>query len=429
MSYSLRWRWSARSCSLWFLSRRPAGSPEVVASVRAVEAETGRDILSLIPSNFGDWFSVSVLVLVLVNWWAVYYPGAEPGGGGYVAQRMLAAKNENHARAGTLWYLVAHYVLRPWPWILVALAAVALTPQYVTGAELDGEVLAARRAYPSMFRLLPPGMLGVVVASFVAAFMSTITTQLNLASSFLVRDLYQPFLKPPGAEKGGRGDVLVGQFAVLLVTGVGIWTSVSMIRSAGQGWSLLMDFTAGTGLVLIARWLWWRVNAWSEISALLASAVAFTWCYGFGGTELLARSIGAMKDGVDGVMTPDLGNPMVDRMRLLVIVAFSTAVWIPVTLLTKPTGRDTLAVFFKRVVPGGFWRPIADDTGVEPQPLGRDLMMWAVSTIAIGGALLGIGTLLLHDTSAGIVTLLVSAVAGVVLGVMMRTEPPPPAAA
>jgi SSS family solute:Na+ symporter len=379
------------------------GLSSMLERVRAVEVETGRDILSMFPSAW-DAFTASIVVLMLVNWWAVYYPGSEPGGGGFAAQRMLAAKDENHARGGMLWFIVAHFAVRPWPWILVGLAAIALHPEFATVGEGEWD---PNGAYPAMFARLPAGMLGVVCASFVAAFMSTITSQLNLAASFLVRDLWQPFLSPEG-EDGGRGDVLVGRIAVfvVLLVATGVYFALG---SAGEGWQLLMDVTAGTGLVLILRWLWWRVNAWSEISALASSAFTFLLLRTPPGHDLLVALAGG-----------DAGSPMVDRWRLLLVVAVSTAVWLPVTFATRPVGAEHLGRFFTRVRPGGAWAPVATATGVAAQPLRRDLWLWALSTAAIACVLFGVGTWLLHGPSTGVPTCAAAVVLFALVGWGMR---------
>ena len=387
------------------------GLGEMVAKVEQNSAAVGRSgILDLVPTGW-DAFSVGILILVLVNWWAVYYPGAEPGGGGYVAQRMMAAKDERHARAGTLWFVFAHYVLRPWPWILVALAAIALEPRFLqaagmTAAQLDAADLGAFKgeaAYPWAFQFLPVGLRGLVVASFLAAYMSTITTTLNLSASYLVNDLWLPFLAKGGEDQ--RGHVRVARAAVLVVAVVGAVVSLVLVR-AGDGWVFIMDLTAGSGLVLILRWLWWRINAWSEIAAMVGSALAF----------LLVRF-----GGLDEALAAATGGPKA-QLGLIAIVACSTLCWVIATFVTRPVGGAKLRSFFLKVRPGGYWSPVVAETGVAPTPIGRDVAMWLVSTVIVFAGLFGLGSFLLLRPIAGSVCAVVAAVAAAVLRRLLRAE-------
>ena len=397
------------------------GLDAMVERVRAtVAAEApGRDLLSIIPTGW-DAFTAGVVILALVNWWAVYYPGAEPGGGGYVVQRMSAALDERHARGGNLWFIVAHYVLRPWPWILVGLCAVVLEPRFLEavgvagdlrGDELDAALAGAGltdfhpadKAYPWMFHLLPVGLLGLVAASFLAAFMSTITTTLNLSASYLVNDLYLPFLAPRG--ENVRHQVFVARLTIVLVMACGAGVSWLLV-SVGEGWTMIMKLTAGTGLVLILRWLWWRVSAWTEIAAMLGSAVAFLLVWYF---ELDAKLAAAT------------GGPG-EQLGLLLVVAGSTVTWVAVTLVTRPTSDACLEAFYRRVRPGGRWGPVAARLGMAPHPFGRDLAMWGASTVLVFGALFGLGSLLLGDSVVGSVCVVVAAIAGAVLVLLLRSE-------
>jgi Na+/proline symporter len=382
------------------------GLGALVERVAALEAEHQRQILPLFPTTWQDGFAASVLVLALVNWWAVYYPGAEPGGGGYVAQRMLAARDERHARAGTLWFIFAHYVMRPWPWILVGLCAMALRPEILAAPDLQK---AGEQAYPAMFAYLPVGLLGLVVAAFFAAFLSTITTQLNLAASYLVNDLWLPFCaRRPDDE---RSSVRVARLSVVLVTVVGSLVAWSM-GSVGGGWTMLMDLTAGTGLVLILRWLWWRVNAWSEISAMLASAVAFAlFRQSRVGDELVAALLGSTQ------------HPLDASVRLLATVAFATAALVVVTLCTRPVRGEVLEAFYRRVRPAGWWAPVARAAGLGPAPWRRDLAMWIAATAFVLGSLFGIGSALLLRGGAALGYGALALTGGAALWYLLRTEP------
>ncbi|MHC5066112.1 MAG: sodium:solute symporter family protein [Planctomycetota bacterium] len=379
------------------------GLEALVQRVGELGSEQGRDILTIIPSGW-DAFTLAVMILILVNWWAVYYPGAEPGGGGYVAQRMFAAKDENHARAGTLWFILAHYVLRPWPWILVGLCAIALEPRFLSG-QTEGE-FAAEGAYPFMFQVLPVGMLGLVVASFIAAFMSTITTTLNLSASYLVNDFYLPFIARDDASE--RQKVMVSRFTVALVTAAGCAMTL-ILESAGGGWELLMELTAGTGLVLILRWLWWRVNAWSEISAMLASAGTFLWTQSAAGQEFLTEWAGGSAD-------------LEPRLRLLLVIAVATPIWILVTFLTKPVSMDKLQTFYRLVHPGGAWAPVAQAADMKPAPMGGDLLLWIVSSVTIFGFLLGIGSALFLQMTSASLFLGLGVLGGLALYRLMKKE-------
>lgn len=379
------------------------GLPNLIQGVRELEVEYGRNILDVFPSGW-DAFSYGVLILILVNWWAVYYPGAEPGGGGYVAQRMFAARDENHARAGTFWYMFVHYVIRPWPWILVALAAAVLEPRFLAG-HTDGPYVA-EQAYPWMFRLLPVGILGLVIAAFFAAFMSTITSLLNLSASYLVNDLYLPFFAK--SKTTDKRQVLVARCAVATVTATGCWISWQL-QNAGSGWALVMNATAGTGLVLVLRWLWWRINAWSEISAMVGSGLICGYAYSTSGEQQILSVTGA-------------DAAILDQVRLLVIVAATTLVWLAATFLTAPTERGALENFYRKIRPGGWWKPVAAGLGMKSVPLTRDMLLWVSSTMFIFGSLVGTGALLLQQWGSAVVFLPIAAVGGLVLYLGLRRE-------
>ncbi len=398
------------------------GLSAMVTRVTEIADAHGREHLLTVFPTAWDAFTAGILIFVLVNWWAVYYPGSEPGGGGYVVQRMSAAIDERHARGGNLWFVVAHYVLRPWPWILVALCAIALEPRFLdaanvmrTASDSGQDVKAAlaasgltdyqpEKAYPWMFQFLPIGLLGLVAASFLAAFMSTITTTLNLSASYLVNDLWLPFLAKD--ERDEHSQVVVARIAVVLVMAAGSLVTWLLV-SAGEGWRYIMDLTAGSGLVLILRWLWWRVNAWSEIVAMIASAVAF----------LVVR-----KGGLDHTLAAWTGGPA-DQLGLLAIVAFSTVCWLTATWLTRPVSAAHLREFYVKVRPGGAWRPVATAAGLPPHALGHDLLMWIASTIAVFGGLFGLGSFLLSDSLVGGISLACAALGGIWLWRLFRAEP------
>ena len=343
--------------------------------------------LSLIP-DFGDWgMTLSVLVIPLtVQWWSVWYPGAEPGGGSYIAQRMLASKSERDALAGTLFFNVAHYALRSWPWIIVALASILVYPTLAdigrTFPYVDPSLIGHDMAYPAMLRFLPVGWLGLMVAGLLAAYVSTISTHLNWGTSYLVHDFYRRFMKPGRDEKHY---VMVGRLVTaLLMLLAGLLTF--RLQTAGKTFQLLLSIGAGTGLIYLLRWFWWRINAWSEISAMASSFI----------TSLVLF----LRD------TP--AHPVSPVFSLLVTVAITTVVWVTVTLLTAPANRDTLISFYRLVRPAGpGWKPIAAAAGpVEsPDSLPQSLLGWVLGCTFIYAALFGTGSFIYGKTAQGLVWL------------------------
>ncbi len=309
--------------------------------------------------------SVTAFVAYLgVQWWASWYPGQEPGGGGYLAQRMMSARDERHSVLATLWFTLAHYCVRPWPWILAGLAALLLYPD-----------IADREAgYAMIIRdHLPTGWRGLVLGGFVAAYMSTMSTQLNWGASYLVHDVYARFLRPrtPGnADIDDAHYVKVARLTTLAVmaASAGVTLYLDTVR---QAWELILEAGAGIGLVLILRWYWWRVNAWSEIAAMVAPVV---------GVIGLAR--------FTSVVFPE---------SLIYLVAWTTVCWLAVTWLTPPESEQTLVAFYERVRPGGpGWTCVAAAAGAPPpEPIRGQLLDWVAGVAMIYGTLFGIGALVL----------------------------------
>jgi Na+/proline symporter len=353
------------------------------------------DTLSLIP-DFGDWgMTLTVLVIPLtVQWWSVWYPGAEPGGGSYIAQRMLASKSERDALAGTLLFNVAHYALRSWPWIIVALASILVYPTLAdigrTFPAVDPALIGHDMAYPAMLRFLPVGWLGLMVAGLLAAYVSTIATHLNWGTSYLVHDFYRRFMKPGREEKHY---VLVGRLVTaLLMLLAGLLTF--RLQTASKTFQLLLSIGAGTGLIYLLRWFWWRINAWSEISAMASS--------------FLTSLILFLRD------TP--AHPVSPVFSLLVTVAITTVVWVTVTLLTEPANRDTLIAFYRLVRPAGpGWKPIAAVAGPvdHPDSLPQSLLGWVLGCTFVYAALFGTGSFIYGKTAQGLVWLGLFVVSGV----------------
>nr|MBP7296442.1 Na+:solute symporter [Acidobacteriota bacterium] len=299
--------------------------------------------LSLVPDpGDGQTFLLLLVLPLAVQWWSVWYPGAEPGGGGYIAQRMLAARSEGGAIAATLFFNVAHYALRPWPWILVALASLVVFPDLAALRQAfphaDPGLIRHDFAYPAMLSFMPAGLLGLVTASLLAAYMSTVSTHLNWGSSYLVNDLYKRFFRPDASEKRL---VLVGRLATV---GLMVATSIVtlLLENALQAFQILLQIGAGTGLLFILRWFWWRVNAASEITAMLTSflvAVYFQFVH------------------------PHTGLPLVSApVQLVAGVAVTTLAWLAAAWLGPATEAATLRSFYRLVRPGGpGWQRVVND--------------------------------------------------------------------
>jgi SSS family transporter len=362
---------------------KAGGLGALVEAAKAAGAASGKDYLSVFPP-LGQALPLAFFVALFVQWWAVYYPGAEPGGGGWIAQRMLAGRNSKHAVQGTLWFAVAHYVIRPWPWILTALAALVVLPGIAAGTA--GEMEAA---YPRMIAFLPKGIAGIVIASLFAAFMSTIESIVNLSGSFLLNDFYRPFVKKNAGEKHY---VAASRVLVLVVSLLGAGFS-AVLGSVKMGWQLVMELSAGIGLVLLLRWYWWRINAWSEIAALSASAA----------TAVL------LKIAPDNALARGLGTALakagfqVDAwgVGILIIVAVTTAAWIAVTFLTRPDDPDKLLAFYRKVRPGGFWGPIARLNGRAYRLRAAPFAGWGLAVVMIILTLFGLGKIVFLEWGAG----------------------------
>jgi Na+/proline symporter len=363
------------------------GLPEVggIAGLKAKLPEASFQFFPIIGSEMGVGTTLALsltafLAYIGIQWWASWYPGAEPGGGGYVAQRMMSAKDEKHSLLATLWFTIAHYCLRPWPWILTGLATLVLYPTLGDADKKLGYVYAMRD-------FLPTGLLGLLVAAFLAAYMSTIATHLNWGTSYIINDFYKRFVKKNSDE---RHYVAVSRVATLLIMGVSLLVTANMETISGA-WAFIIEAGAGLGLVLILRWYWWRVNAWSEIAAMIAPFVAYGYVK-FGSTIQFPNS-------------------------LFIIVGFTTIVWLIVTFLTKPTKRETLQGFFERVHPGGWWKPVAAEMPHIQQDggLSKLVLDWLVGVALVYSMLFGIGTLILGEFLSSLVYFVVAVLAGSVL--------------
>ena len=345
--------------------------PEIGGLSNLVSHSNVIDKLSIFPdlSDPNIWVPV-LLVPLAVQWWASYYPGAEPGGGGYIAQRMFSAKDESNAVGATLLFNIAHYAIRPWPWILIALSSLIIFPELSdiqrAFPNLPPDKLGHDVAYPAMLTLLPSGLLGLVSASLIAAFMSTMSTQLNLGASYFVNDLYHRFLKPNALE----GElVLVGRLftALSIILGAGLGL---VLTNAGQAFELLLMIGAGTGLIYILRWFWWRINAFTEIMAMISS-LCVAGILNFSGFE------------IQGWLKITYGT------------FITTFVWMASAFLSTPEDEETLRNFVHKVNPGGpGWSKFLVHESIEPWPVPKGLLMMLFGSFSVYSFLIGVGQLI-----------------------------------
>ena len=357
-------------------------------AIDAARGGTG-SVLNFVPDLNSSWMPViAFLTYISVQWWAAWYPGAEPGGGGYVAQRMFCAKDERHSLLATLWFNIAHFALRPWPWILVALASMILYPNLPDADKGNGYILV-------MIDFLPPSLRGLMIAAFAAAYMSTVATQLNWGASYVVNDFYKRFVNPNATD---RQYVVVSQWATVGLT-LGSAVVSYFFDSISGAWQLLISIGAGTGLVLLLRWYWWRINAWSEIAAMTAAlVVSLSLRFGFGPLDA----------------NPEAANAKI----LLITVACTTAAWVIATFVTEPESDETLINFYRRTRPSLWgWRPIAAKVpDVKPTRDGAwNFVDWICGCTMVYGALFGVGKIIFGEPVMGGLMLALAAAAGFVI--------------
>ncbi len=364
---------------------RAVGGVEVLkAKVAALGAGHGGSALSFVPELGSAWMPLlTFFVYISVNWWAAWYPGAEPGGGGFIAQRMFSAKDEKHSLLATLWFNIAHYTMRTWPWVMVALAAMVLYPGL-----RDPEIGYVQ----AMMDHLPHSLRGLMLAGFFAAYMSSISTMVNLSASYMINDLYRRFLRPQASE---RRLVAVSRAATLLAAVLS--AVVTYFLSSIEGaWKLLIAIGAGTGPVLILRWYWWRINAWSEVAAMAAS---------------FAASVGLQYGA--GLSPQD---PRGFAWLMILTTAIATATWLAVTWLTPPEPQEKLVEFYERVHPGGpGWKAVAALSRKEAReegPIGGLFLDWIAGCVLIYTSMFGVGKIILHEYAVGALLLATAAAAG-----------------
>ena len=384
--------------------------PEVGGLSGLISHENVVGKLSILPSfDMSNKDSINLLATIfilplIIQWWSVWYPGAEPGGGGYIAQRMLAAKNEKNAIGATLFFNITHYAIRPWPWIIVALCSLIVFPDLeslqVAFPNVAPSLIDHDLGYPAMLTFLPHGWLGLVVASLIAAFMSTISTHLNWGSSYVVNDFWKRFINPDASEKelvrvGRISIVLMMIFSALLALG---------LQNAIGAFQILLQVGAGTGLLFILRWFWWRINAFSEIAAMIVSFAAA--CY----FEIIHTRLGFAE--------------LEYWQQLLFGVGITTISWVVVTLLTRPTDKETLRSFYKLVYPGGRgWKKVIDEAKADNLDINGDkawdlpysLLCMLFGCTCVYGTLFATGYWIYGNTMLGVIFTTVAVLSAILL--------------
>ena len=378
--------------------------PEVggVSSIMSNEAISEK--ISMFP-DLSDKETLWTLLIIpfAVQWWSSWYPGAEPGGGGYIAQRMLAAKNENHALGATLFFNVMHYALRPWPWIIVALASLIVYPDLASLSEafpnISEDKLGQDLAYPAMLTLLPTGLLGLVLASLISAYMSTISTHLNWGSSYVVNDFYLQLINKNASQKEL---VNVGRFSVVILMIISSVIAI-LLTNALQLFDIILMFGAGTGSIFILRWFWWRINAWSEIAAMLSSGII---------------SIALTNESLFNLIFNDDGFPAYMKFPFIVLV--TTSIWLIVTFITPADEKETLIKFYKKTKPGGpGWNKIKEHVTMSDEKeewiVPKGIICMIIGCLTIYSALFSTGYFIYGEIISALIFLLVTIVSGLFL--------------
>lgn len=382
--------------------------PEVnaIGGMQGIIDKLGETV-EFIPDFSNPSIYIPLLIIpIAVQWWSVWYPGAEPGGGGYIAQRMLAAKDEKNAIGATLLFNFAHYALRPWPWIIVALASMIIYPDLASiKAEfphIDPTYLKDDIAYPVMLSKLKSGWLGLVVASLIAAYMSTIGTHLNWGSSYIVNDFYKRFARPGASDKEY---VLMGRISTLVLMLLASILALFFLNNATQAFNILLLSGAGSGAIYLLRWFWWRINAWTEIIAMLGATVVAVVLVFFVDDQSIATNV------LDGF-----------TMKLLIAVTLTSIIWIITTLATKPENKEVLRDFYKLTNPGGpGWKKVVTDAAkdgeiINKKDLGKpwempiQILLVFIGCIVIYSSLFAIGNFVYGRTLYGFILLTIAGI-------------------
>ncbi|MFQ3332578.1 MAG: SSS family solute:Na+ symporter [Flavobacteriales bacterium] len=377
--------------------------PEIGGIQALITHPNVADKISMLPDFSNTEQLIMLLIIPLaVQWWSAWYPGAEPGGGGYIAQRMLAAKDENHAIKATLFFNIMHYALRPWPWILVALASLVVFPDIASIQEafpaVSEDKLGHDLAYSAMLTKLPTGLLGLVLASLIAAYMSTISTHLNWGASYIVNDFYTQQINPSATEKQ---KVNVGRLATVILFLASAALAL-LLTNALQLFDFILMFGAGTGLIFILRWFWWRINAWSEISAIFVSGIV---------------SVLFNMEVVSSVLFGETAL-MPEFMKFPMVVLITTVIWLVVTFATPAEDKEVLLIFYKKTVPGGpGWKAIVGNEQIENEgwsvPSGILAMLLALAMIY--SMLFATGYLIYGNLQLGGILMLIALIAAYLL--------------
>ena len=381
--------------------------PEIGGLNNLISNETISKKISIIPDLSDTNVLITLFIIPLaVQWWSSWYPGAEPGGGGYIAQRMLASKNENHAIAATFFFNIMHYALRPWPWILVALASLVIFPDLdsIKSAfpNIGDDKIGNDLAYSAMLTLLPSGLLGLVLASLISAYMSTISTQLNWGSSYIVYDYYKQQINPDASEKKL---VAVGRISTILLMVLSAILAL-LLQNALQLFNILLVFGAGTGLIFILRWFWWRINAWSEITAMFASGII--------SILLKLTPLGPFLFNSDNGLFEDY-------MEYPFVVIVTTCLWLIVTFITKPESDKVLINFYSKIRPGGpGWNKVLIKSNItkeksENKALIDGLYAMIIGSVLIYSIMFSTGYLLYGEINLGLFFMVNSIIFGVLL--------------
>jgi Na+/proline symporter len=387
----------------YFAVKYVGGMDVLVSTLSAKTGPNGVHFLNMLPDFKSNWdLAIAIFIMPLaVQWWAVWYPGAEPGGGSYIAQRMLASKSEKDSLGAVLFFNIAHYVLRPWPWILVGLCSLIVYPQLAdiqkAFPNLDPSLLGHDIAFPAMLKFLPVGFIGLMVGGLIAANSSTNLTHLNWGASYLVHDFYRRFLKRDATEKHY---VMVGRLATIVLF-LSAGALVFVLETAKDSFDIILQVGAGTGLLYLVRWFWWRVNAWCEVNAMISS-------FGFSILLLILRKV--------GLVIPT-------HYALTLTVLATTAVWVLTAFLGPKTDPQTLVKFYKKVRPfGPGWEPVRKQAGLskaEARTTGDNfpvaLVGWVSGSLTIWSALFTVGNFLYGRATYALVLLAVFIVSGTVL--------------
>ncbi len=383
--------------------------PDVGGLSALFEHDVLADKMSILPDLNNQDILISLIIIPLaVQWWAAWYPGSEPGGGGYIAQRMLAAKDESNAVGATFFFNIMHYALRPWPWILVALASLVVFPDLESIQQafpnVSNDKLGHDLAYPAMLTFLPAGLMGLVLASLIAAFMSTISTHLNWGASYLVNDLYGRFIRPSATEKEFVTAGRVTTFILMFLAAV----MALYMQNALQVFDFILMFGAGTGLIFLLRWFWWRINAWSEITAMFSSGI-ISFLFVFSG------------------LYPEEW-PLFYRFPIIVLI--TTILWLFVTFVTAPESTETLHNFYRKIQPGGpGWRRIvrqAESSGIaiaDPRnkfTLPQGILAMLLGTILVYSIFFATGKILYGELGTGILLAILAIGTAVILRIVWK---------